>query len=352
MMQNQLNKQTLKAAELSFFCYQFSVVFKAGIPYLEGLRILSGDVFDAKLKAVVIQIAHDVETGMPLNEAIRKCNVFPVYLVDMLKIAENTGRLGETFEQLSEYYDQNDQLKQKIKNALTYPFILIGLMSVVILMLIIKVLPIFHEILLSVGGSVPKATAFVLDLSQILQNGILLILGLVVLVILYFILLFKTNVLSNQRDAFLLNFPGVKSLYKKSLAVKFSRAYAILIKSGMPLVEGLELIIPLMENKSVEKALLGVAQSVQEGKSLSDALKNTGLFPDLFVKMIELGTKTGALDVMLDKTADIYERELNRSLHRLTVSIEPTLVIILSLIVGAILLLVMLPLINIMSSIG
>ncbi len=352
MMRNQPNKQTLKASELSFFCYQFSVVFKAGIPYLEGLHILSGDVFDAKLKGIVMQITSEVEMGLPLNEAIGNRNAFPIYLVDMIKIAENTGRLGETFEQLSVYYDQNDQLRQKVKNALTYPLVLIGLMSVVILMLVLKVLPIFHEILLSVGGSVPKATAFVLDLSLILQNGILFILGILVLVILYFMLLFKTNLLSKQRDAFLLNFPGVKAIYRKSLAVKFSRAYAILIKSGMPLVEGLELIIPLMENESVEKALKGVAQAVQEGKSLSDALSNTRLFPDLFVKMIELGGKTGALDVMLDKTADIYERELNRSLHRLTVSIEPTLVIILSLIVGAILLLVMLPLINIMSSIG
>ena len=177
-------------------------------------------------------------------------------------------------------------------------------------------------------------------------------LGLLVLIIFYFIVLFKSNVLSKQRDTFLLTFPGVKSLYKKSLAVKFSRAFAILVKSGMPLVEGLELIIPLMENKTVENELLGVVNRVQEGTSLSDALRKTELFPELFVKMIELGTKTGALDVMLDKTADIYERELNRSLNRLTVSIEPTLVIILSLIVGAILLLVMLPLINIMSSIG
>lgn len=351
-MDNQPKKQTLKAAELSFFCYQFSVVFKAGIPYLEGLQLLSGDVFDAKLKGIVTQITRDVESGLPLYVAIGNRNAFPVYLVDMLKIAENTGRLGETFEQLSAYYDQNDQLRQKIKNALTYPLILIGLMSVVIMMLILKVLPIFHEILLSVGGSVPKATAFVLDFSQILQNGILVILGLLAILILYFILLFKTTLLKRQKDSFLMHFPGVRSLYKKSLAIKFSHAFAILIKSGMPLVESLELLIPLMENDLVEKKLGEVVQAVESGIALSDALKNTGLFPDLFVKMVQLGSKAGVLDEMLDKTADIYERELNRSLHRLTVSIEPTLVIILSLIVGAILLLVMLPLINIMSSIG
>lgn len=352
MKQNQSNMQTLKMAELSFFCYQFSVVFKAGIPYLEGLHILSGDVFDAKLKSVVKQITNEVEAGLSLNEAIKNQNAFPVYLVDMLKIAENTGRLGETFEQLAAYYDEMDQLRQKIKSALTYPFVLIGLMSVVILMLIIKVLPIFHEILLSVGGRVPKATAFVLDLSMILQNGVMVILGLFVIVVLYFILLFKTDLLNSQRDSFLLKFPGVSTLYKKSLAVKFSRAFAILVKSGMPLVEGLELITPLMENNIVEKSLKEVAQSIQEGNALAAALKNTRLFPELFVKMIELGSKTGSLDSMLDKTAELYERELNRSLHRLTVSIEPTLVIILSLVVGAILLLVMLPLINIMSSIG
>ncbi len=351
-MENNLKGQILKPAELSLFCYQFSVVFKAGLPYLEGLQLLAGDVFDTKLKSVVTEISNEVSSGLPLHEAIENRGVFPKYLVSMLKIAEETGRLGDVFEQLSVYYEQNDLLKQKVKNALTYPFVLIGLMTAVILLLILKVLPIFHEILLSVGGSIPTATQFVLNFSRLLQNGMLILIGLAVLVLGYFILIFKTNNFPDHRDHILMNFPVVKKLYRKSVVVKFARALSILTKSGMPIQTSLDMIIPLMNNKYVQNQLESVNEKVEKGVALDVALKETSMFPELFVRMIALGNKTGELDTMLEKIADVYDRELSRSLNRLTVSIEPTLVIILSVIVGAILLLVMLPLINIMSSIG
>lgn len=342
----------LSPSELSLFCYQFSVVFKAGIPYLEGLQLLAGDVFESELKQVVGEISADVQTGKLLYEAIRARGVFPDYMVAMLRIAEETGRLGDVFEQLSIYYDHNDQLKQKIRNALTYPFVLIGLMAAVILLLILKVLPIFHDILLSVGGSVPSATQFVLDFSTWLQNGLLIVVGLVVILVLYGIMIFKTNWLPSQRDLLLLKLPVVKRLYEKSIVVKFARALSILTKSGLPLQTSLDMIIPLMENQLIQTRLKDVIVQLEAGKPFDQALKSTGLFPELFTKMVALGTKTGELDSMLDKISEVYDRELERSLHRLTVSIEPTLVIVLSVIVGAILLLVMLPLINIMSSIG
>ena len=123
-MDGKLKKQQLKASEISLFCYQFSVVFKAGIPYLEGLQLLASDVFDGRMKQIVKEVGDDVEEGKLLYEAISARGVFPEYMTSMLKIAENTGRLGDVFEQLASYYEKNDILKQKIKNALTYPFVL------------------------------------------------------------------------------------------------------------------------------------------------------------------------------------------------------------------------------------
>ncbi|MDH8677111.1 type II secretion system F family protein [Fusibacter bizertensis] len=351
-MDGKLKKQQLKASEISLFCYQFSVVFKAGIPYLEGLQLLASDVFDGRMKQIVKEIGDDVEEGKLLYEAISARGVFPEYMTSMLKIAENTGRLGDVFEQLASYYEKNDILKQKIKNALTYPFVLIGLMTAVILLLILKVLPIFHEILLSVGGSIPSATQFVLSFSELLQSSMLIIIALLVLIIGYFLLIFKTNYFPRHRDSMLLSLPIVKTLYKKSVVVKFAGALAILTRSGMPIQSSLDLIIPLMDNKLIEEKLNQVVVKIEEGITMEKALRETGLFPELFLKMVALGNKTGELDNMLDKISEVYDRELSRSLHRMTVSIEPTLVIVLSLIVGAILLLVMLPLINIMSSIG
>ncbi len=351
-MERSIKQQQLSASEISLFCYQFSVVFKAGIPYLEGLQLLAGDVFDGKIKKVVKEISLDVEEGKLLYEAIAARDAFPEYMVSMLKIAENTGRLGDVFEQLATYYEKSDILKQKIKNALTYPFVLIGLMSAVILLLILKVLPIFHEILLSVGGSIPSATQFVLNFSEFLQNSMLIIIALLVVVIGYFLLIFKTSYFPRYRDSMLLSLPIVKTLYKKSIVVKFSSALSILTRSGMPIQSSLDLIIPLMDNQIIEGKLNQVIAKIEDGIALENALRDTALFPELFLKMVTLGNKTGELDSMLDKISDVYDRELSRSLHRMTVSIEPTLVIILSVIVGAILLLVMLPLINIMSSIG
>lgn len=351
-MERSIKQQQLSASEISLFCYQFSVVFKAGIPYLEGLQLLAGDVFDGKIKKVVKEISLDVEEGKLLYEAIAARDAFPEYMVSMLKIAENTGRLGDVFEQLANYYEKSDILKQKIKNALTYPFVLIGLMSAVILLLILKVLPIFHEILLSVGGSIPSATQFVLNFSEFLQNSMLIIIALLVVVIGYFLLIFKTSYFPRHRDSMLLSLPIVKTLYKKSIVVKFSSALSILTRSGMPIQSSLDLIIPLMDNQIIEGKLNQVIAKIEDGIALENALRDTALFPELFLKMVTLGNKTGELDSMLDKISDVYDRELSRSLHRMTVSIEPTLVIILSVIVGAILLLVMLPLINIMSSIG
>lgn len=351
-MENKIKAQLLKPSELSLFCYQFSVVFKAGIPYLEGLQLLAGDVFESKMKSIVREIAEDVESGKLLHEALEARNTFPNYMVAMVKIAEDTGRVGDVFEQLSLYYEESDQLRQKIKNALTYPMVLIGLMTAVILLLILKVLPIFHEILLSVGGSIPSATQFVLDLSRWLQNGMLLIIGVVVVAVGYLFLVFKSKAFSSQRDVFLMRFPVVKKLYMKSATVKFARALSILTKSGMSVQSSLDLIIPLMDNAMIQNLLIEADAKIESGESLESALRSTALFPELFLKMVALGVKTGELDGMLEKISDVYEKELNRSLHRMTVSIEPTLVIVLSLIVGAILMLVMLPLINIMSSIG
>ena len=303
-MEVKFKGQILKPAELSLFCYQFSVVFKAGLPYLEGIQLLAGDVFDSRLKAIVTEISSEVSSGKSLHEAIENRGVFPNYLVSMLKIAEETGRLGEIFEQLSVYYEQNDLLKQKVKNALTYPFVLIGLMTAVILLLILKVLPIFHDILLSVGGSIPTATQFVLNFSRLLQNGMLMLIGLTLLIIGYFILIFRTNNFPDHRDHILMNFPVVKNLYRKSVVVKFARALSILTKSGMPIQTSLDLIIPLMNNKYVQNQLQIVADQVDKGVALDAALKETNLFPELFVRMIALGNKTGELDGMLEKIAD------------------------------------------------
>lgn len=338
--------------DLSLFCYQFSVVLKSGIPYLEAIGLIADEALDSKLKPYMEDIAQAVKSGTSLYQAISDQNAFPMYMTEMIHIAEKTGNLGETFERLSTYYDNRHQLRQKLRGALTYPLILIGLMTAVILLLVTKVLPIFHDILKSVGGEIPSATKWILSFGQVLQNGIVGLMLVLVLFILGMLILLKTDLAKGIKDSALMSLPMVKPLYHKASIVRFSKALSMLIHSGMDLRQALKMVGPLMDNHRWSEHLESVEKNIQTEMSFHEALAKTGLFPELFVKMIRIGERSGALDKTLDKVSEIYDSELNRSLHKLTVSLEPTLVIILSVIVGAIMLTVMLPLINIMSSIG
>lgn len=343
---------SLSEKELSLFCYQFSVVLKSGIPYVEAIHLLAEEVLDSNLKKYASDIAARIQSGERLYLAFKAQEVFPVYMIEMVHIAEETGRLAEIFDSLSSYYEQSDLVKSKVKSALTYPIVLIGLMTAVILLLVLRILPIFHDILLSVGGDIPTQTQVILNLSEMLQNSLWLIgvltLGLVVFCVAYY----KMPMFKMSRDRFLLRAPIAGKLYRQMIMVKFASAYAMLIRSGMDAYKALELIEPLVENTEIAKRIRKSLDDIAEGVDLEVAFKNMNIFTDLFLKMMQVGIKSGAVEETLEKTAEVYSKELERSLKRLTASIEPTLVIVLSVIVGAIMLLVMLPLIEIMSSIG
>lgn len=346
------NTQKISDSELSLFCYQFALVLKSGIPYVEAVHLLSEEVLDERLKPFGKDISSRIQAGSSVYEAFKAQNAFPDYLLEMLHIAEESGRLPETFDGLSNYYEKADQVRSKVKSALTYPLLLIGLMTGVILLLVLKILPIFHDILLSVGGEIPPATRLILNFSEALRAGTMfLILGFV-LIAFFMVFFFKSSVFRATRERWVLSFPIVSRLFKLSLTVKFSKAYAMLIRSGMDVYGALEMVVPLMGNHVVTSKIEEATVQVKEGAGLDEALKKMGFFNELFIKMVQVGIKSGALEETLEKSGSVYEKELERALNRVTVSIEPTLVIALSLIVGAIMLLVMLPLINIMSSIG
>lgn len=346
------DQNAIKNADLAMFCYQFAIVLKSGIPYVDGLHLLSDEILDGNLKNYATDIAKKAQEGILLSEAFRAQGVFPVYMIEMITISEQTGRLAEVFEGLSNYYEQQDDLRRKLRSALTYPMILLGLMFGVIALLVMKILPIFHDILTNIGGAIPKTTEAILSASLAIKENGVVVLVIIALLFIFIYLFINTTVMKASRDRFLFKSPFTRTLYKQALTVKFANALGMLIQSGMDVYTALTLVSPLMDNDAVEGKLNEAAQKVKEGQELDIALQESGLFSNLFLKMIQIGQKSGNLEETLQKSAVSYGKETERSLHRLTVSVEPTLVIILSLIVGAILLLVMLPLIDIMSAIG
>lgn len=340
------------AEDLSLFCYQMSIVIKSGIGISEGVEMVSEEMTDKRMILALGEITKDLEQGNTFYSCISKQEIFPIYMKAMIRIGESTGSLDDIMAYLSNYFERNAKLSQKIKSAITYPLILLALMSAIILLLVLKVLPMFNDILDNVGGDMPSATKVVLNISIGIRNyaGVILILLLVIVAGLYFY--FKTSSGKRLLDQLRVKIPFIRSVNRKIYAARFSMVMSILIKSGIEHEEALDMVVEVIGNDYVGAQIASCKQKILDGSDLKSAYLETGIFSRLFAKMISIGYKTGEMENMMNKISGICENEVENSLNKATAIIEPVLVIILSLVVGAILLTVMLPLINIMSSIG
>ena len=340
----------LSAGDLSLFCYQLSLIFKSGIPFLEGMHLFAEEMSDARFKRLSQSIYQDILAGFGLHASLEKYRVFPPYLVSMIHMADVAGTLDSELERLSAYYDKLDKLKRRVQNAVTYPVILSVLMGGIILLLILRILPMFHEILVSAGGDIPPATQLLLDFSKTVRSRSPVILSVIAVLAAAGILFVRTRAGREKWDECKMKAPFMKNIPQKMVAARFSMGMSMLLKGGMAFDDALGMVYGIIGNTYAARRIEACQKDIRSGAEPADALDRVGIFPALFVKMLHMGYKTGELEKTMDKLADIYENEADRYMSRITSAIEPVLVIILSLVVGIILLAVMLPLISIMSS--
>jgi type IV pilus assembly protein PilC len=344
--------ERLSDGDLSLFCYQLSLIFKSGIPFLEGMNLFAEEMADSRFKSLARKLYQDVFVGTSFHTSLENLKVFPPYMVNMLAMAEATGTLDSELERLSIYYDKSEKLKRRITNALTYPVILAVLMGGIILLLIVRILPIFHEILVSLGGEIPPVTQALLNFSTGIRSNSLILLVLAVLIVILIILFSKTAPGKRIWDKCKITTPLIRSIGLKTLSARFSMGMSMLLKSGIPFDDAMGMVHNIIENSYAAEKLEACREEIRAGTDVSAAFSKMGLFPALFVKMLQTGYRTGEMEKAMEKISDIYENEADRYMSRITSAIEPILVIILSLVVGVILLAIMLPLISIMSSIG
>lgn len=342
----------LKPAALSLFCYQLSVLFRSGIPLLEGLALLEKEMTDPRLKKAAAALYQDIHNGSTFQESIARQPGFPPYLTGMLAIAEGTGRLDEETRRLSEYYDRLDQLEQRIRSAVAYPLILAVMMAAVVGLLIFRILPMFHQILVSIGGSIPGSTRVMVSISQSLQQGGFILLVVMALIIASVVLYVRSEKGSVQWDRWKLTFAPTKALASKIIAFRISHALSLLVAGGMAFDEALQWAASIVENQYAAAQLESCRKAIADGIPVTEAVEKITVLPELLIRMIRMGVQTGQLEDFLARSAVMYRQETDRSLQRLTAVVEPVLVIALSLIIGIILMTVMLPLIQILSTIG
>lgn len=352
MEKRNTGKDALDNMELSLFCQQMALVLKSGIPPIEGVPLIAEEMTQPRLKKALDDISRDITQGSNFYEALRAQSLFPEYLVSMTQLGEKTGMLDRVMDNLSKYYDRDYRLQKKFRSSITYPIILMVLMLGVILLLILKILPMFANILGSLGGEMPQVTTLLLTFGLGLIQAGPILLGILVALVVGAIAYGRSDSGGLYYDRLKMRLPYLGKIYRKVSAARFSHGMALVLKSGMTFEEGLDAVGQIIGNRYVKTKIIEAGDMMRKGETPADAFAQMDLYPNLFVRMMRIGHKTGELDQMMGKISDVYDEEVEDSLNMLANAIEPILVITLSVIVAVILLAVMLPLINIMSTIG
>lgn len=337
--------------ELASFCGQMAFLLKSGISALEGLELLLEDTTDPKERALLEMLLLDLNAHGSLEHAFRRCGCFPDYLIQMVKIGEETGTLDDVMAALQSHYEREADIASSIKSAVTYPLIMLGMMIVVILVLLIKVMPIFQQVFLQLGTEMTGVSRLLMNLGEGLSRYAIFFVLLLFAVILLGVYLIYTPSGKRFRVHLGYRIPATRKIQEEISACRFASGMALTLGSGLSQERCLELVKELTDNPYFERKLDVCIQQIGAGSDLSPALSASGIFTGMYARMTSVGAKTGTMDQMMAQIARLYQEEIDTRMNRLLSILEPTLVILLSLVVGIILLSVMLPLMGIMSGI-
>jgi type IV pilus assembly protein PilC len=345
---------SVKAKELAVFTRQFSVMIDAGLPLVQCLEILAGQQENKLFQKVLTGTRSAVEGGATLSAAMRQYpKVFDALYVNMVEAGETGGILDTILQRLSQYIEKNVKLQRAVKSALVYPVGVLTVAAAVIVLLLWKVVPVFANLFAGLGVSLPLPTRIVIGLSNFIGSyfGLLMLVA-VVGIIIGIKVWYATPQGRYILDAALLKAPLIGVLLRKIAVARFTRTLGTLISSGVPILEGLDITAKTAGNAVVEKALLKVRKALEEGKSLTDPLRETNVFPGMVTQMIGVGEQTGAMDAMLQKIADFYEDEVDAAVKDLLTALEPVMIVFLGLVVGGVVISMYLPLFSLIGQLS
>lgn len=343
--------------ELAMFCDQMAMILKAGQTPEAGVTLMLEDAASEEAKRILEPIAKMCDLGEPFQNACAASGVFPKYALDMIEIGNTSGKLDDVLESLANHYNREEEVAMSIKSAVTYPFLIICMMLIVILVLVIKVLPIFQQVFVQLGTEMTGFSKGLLNFGNTLSTYSIVFIAIVVLAALAFLYFTKTPSGKNAWLKFCSTFPLTKNFYDKVAAGRFASAMAIMKAAGLDTDKSLDLATQLVDNKSMEEKIdkcrkLMEGDDNTPGITFSESLAKSGIFSSMYSKMVSIGFKSGSVDKVFKKIADSYDTEIDSALSNTISILEPTLVIILSVVVCLILLSVIMPLMGIMSSIG
>ena len=333
--------------DVVLFTRQLATMVDAGLPLVTALTGLY-EQCDPKrqtgLRYVIGDLSAQVQQGSSFYEAVQKHpKVFNRLYASMVKAGESGGLLAEILDRLAAFLEAAARLRKKVKSAMTYPLIVICIAICITTFLIVKVVPVFAQIFADFGSKLPAPTQFLVDLSDFIRGEwYFLVLGIggTIYGIRYFL---ETKTGSEWWDKWKLKLPIFGPLIHKISMTRFSRTFAQLIRSGVPILEVMEIVGETSGNSVIAKAIVSVSSDVEKGDHLTSAMSKQPIFPPMLLRMIAAGEATGKIDVMLEKMADFWDEEIEAVLDALTSLIEPLLIVVLGLVVGGIVIAMFLP---------
>lgn len=343
----------VKEKDVVVFCRIFATMISAGLPLIQCLDLLAQQEANKTFAKIIRSVKEDIEGGTSLTDAMKKYpKVFDDLFTNLIAAGEAGGILDLVLGRLSAYLEKAMKLKAQVKSAMTYPIAVLVISAGVVTLLLLKVIPVFEKMFSSMGGELPGPTAMVVGMSKFMQNYWWIIGGIVMAFIVALKTFLKTEKGRWMFDAALLRAPIIGPVLKKVAVAKFSRTLSTMMSSGVPILEGLNIVSKTAGNVVIEAALLKTRQSISEGQSIAEPLAESGIFPPMVVQMIAVGEATGALDVMLNKIADFYDDEVDTAVAGMTALIEPVMMVFLGGVVGGMIIAMYLPIFKMASVVG
>ncbi len=343
----------VKGKDVVVFTRQLSTMIDAGLPLVQCLQILARQQDNPTFKEMLTAIQADVETGTTLADSMRKHpKVYDSLYCNMIEAGELGGILDTILQRLANFKEKAMALQKRIKGAMTYPVICLGICILVLAIILIFVVPVFDKMFKDFGSTLPAPTQLVVNLSNAVKSYWWAIFGIVLLFVWIFKKYYNTERGRLQVDHMLLWSPVIGDLVRKVAVSKFTRTLSTMLQSGVPILDALGVVARTAGNKVIERAIVRVSAAIAEGRPIAEPLEESQVFPPMVVQMINVGESVGALDTMLEKVADFYDAEVDQAVDNLTAMIEPFMMVFLGGVIGGLVVAMYLPIFQIASVIS
>ena len=339
--------------DIAIFSRQLATMLSAGLPIVQAIAILERQTENKGFQKLLKEIRTDVEGGSSFSDALSKHKVFSRLYVNLVRAGETSGTLDGVLDRLATFLEKDLELRGKIKSAMTYPVIVLVFALLVTYFLLTGIVPQFAQILTDLGSELPLLTRFLIAVSDMLKSGTLYVVIFIVVLGFAYRAYYRTERGRRVVDRLKLRMPVFGNLNKKSALARFSRTFGLLVSSGVNVIEAMDITRGTAGNAVIEDILDETKEAIQVGEPIhSTLLRYPQVFPPMVASMIAIGEETGALDTMLQKVADFYEREVDEAVASLTAAIEPMMIIFLGAIVGTIVAGMFLPLFQIINTLS